>query len=422
MTPPASSAAVPVAATALSVEMYSSLTALPESARQLLRDGGRQDFHCTLTWYETLLEYSVGESVEPRFYVVFDANAAGAAAGSPAAVAVLPLRAPLVRERWIRPKGLQSLADYFTAYHGLILAESVGDPSPILRALVRAVRGERPAWDGIKLGCLAVDDGIFPRLVEILRESGLVVQTFKNFTNWYLQVNGRTADQYFAGLPSQLRNTIKRKTKQLETSGRMRIQVVTGGDALDAAAVDYARVFAASWKMQEPYAPGFVPALIRACAAMGWLRLGLLHVDGEPAAAQFWVVVGGTALIFRLAYDDRFLDLSVGTILTAHLMRHVLDVDKVATVDYGIGNDPYKRDWMSHRRERWGILALNPRTVPGLLGIVRHMAGRPVKRVAVLLLETVRHFRRGGAPPPPGRRSVRPIPPPQGRTGRTDRQ
>ena len=144
----------------------------------------------------------------------------------------------------------------------------------------------------------------------------------------------------------------------------MRIQVVTGGDALDAAAVDYARVFAASWKMQEPYAPAFVPALIRACAAVGWLRLGLLHVDGEPAAAQFWVVVGGTALIFRLAYDDRFLDLSVGTILTAHLMRHVLDVDKVATVDYGIGNDPYKRDWMSHRRERWGILALVPARCP----------------------------------------------------------
>lgn len=423
MTPPAPSrAAGSSSAPALSVEIYPSLAALPETARQLLREAVRQDFHCTLTWYETLLEHSMAEGIEPRFYVAFDASGHGAAAGSPAAVAVLPLRAPLDRERWIRPKGLQSLADYFTAYHGLILAESVADPDPILRALVRAVIGERPAWDGLKLACLAHDETIFPRLVAILRESGLVVQTFKNFTNWYLEVSGRSADAYFAGLPSQLRNTIKRKTKQLEASGRMRIEVVTGGAALDAAVADYARVFASSWKVEEPYAPGFVPALIRACAAMGWLRLGLLHVDGEPAAAQFWVVAGGNATIFRLAYDERFLDLSVGTILTAHLMRHALDIDKVATVDYGIGNDPYKRDWMSHRRERWGILALNPRTVPGMLGIVRHVGGRPVKRVAVLLLETVRHFRRGGAPPPPPRRSVRPDAPPQGRAGPTDRQ
>lgn len=422
MTPPASSRVDPAAAPSLRVEFYPSPAALPETARQLLREGARQDFHCSLTWFETLLEHSMAEGIEPRFYAVFDANGPGATAGSPTAVAALPLRAPLIRERWIRSKGLQSLADYFTAYHGLILADSVRDPDPIVRALVRAMLGERPAWDGFKLACLAHDDTVFPSLVRILREAGMVVQPFKNFINWYLEVNGRSADEYFAGLPSQLRNTIKRKTKTLETSGRMRIQVVTGGAGLDAAVEDYSRVFSSSWKVEEPYAPGFVPALIRACAAMGWLRLGLLHVDGEPAAAQFWVVVGGTASIFRLAYDDRFLDQSVGTILTAHLMRHVIDVDKVATVDYGIGNDPYKRDWMSHRRERWGILALNPRTLPGLLGVVRHVGGRAVKRAVVLLLETARRFWRGGAPPPPARRSVRPVPPPQERVERTDRQ
>jgi hypothetical protein len=36
---------------------------------------------------------------------------------------------------------------------------------------------------------------------------------------------------------------------------------------------------------------------------------------------------------------------------------------------------------MSHRRERWGILALNPRTVKGLMGIARHAGGRLIRNL-----------------------------------------
>jgi CelD/BcsL family acetyltransferase involved in cellulose biosynthesis len=118
---------------------------------------------------------------------------------------------------------------------------------------------------------------------------------------------------------------------------------------------------------------------------MGALRLGIIYIDGEPAAAQLWIVHNGCALIYKLAYDERFADLSVGTILSAALFQHALDVDKVAVVDYLSGDDAYKKDWMSARRERWGILALNPRSLHGALAIARHIGGRAVKRVALLL-------------------------------------
>ena len=61
-------------------------------------------------------------------------------------------------------------------------------------------------------------------------------------------------------------------------------------------------------------------------------------------------------------------------------MQHVLDVDKVDEVDYLSGDDAYKKDWMSHRRERWGVLAMNPRTIRGALAVVQHLGGRAVKR------------------------------------------
>ena len=60
-------------------------------------------------------------------------------------------------------------------------------------------------------------------------------------------------------------------------------------------------------------------------------------------------------------------------------MRHVIEVDRVKEVDYLIGDDPHKQFWMSHRRERWGIVAYNPRTLTGALGLLREVLGRLAK-------------------------------------------
>jgi CelD/BcsL family acetyltransferase involved in cellulose biosynthesis len=142
---------------------------------------------------------------------------------------------------------------------------------------------------------------------------------------------------------------------------------------------DYARIYASSWKTPEPF-PQFIDGLARACAEAGWLRLGIVYIDEQPAAAQIWIVTGGIATIYKLAYDERYARLSLGTILTAHLMEQVIDADKVHEVDYLTGDDAYKKDWMSDRRERWGIVAFNLRRPWGALAAMRHLSARMVRR------------------------------------------
>ena len=36
-------------------------------------------------------------------------------------------------------------------------------------------------------------------------------------------------------------------------------------------------------------------------------------------------------------------------------MAYVIDTDKVAEIDFLTGNDAYKQDWMSDRRERFAL-------------------------------------------------------------------
>ena len=108
--------------------------------------------------------------------------------------------------------------------------------------------------------------------------------------------------------------------------------------------------------------------LITQASKSGWLRLGIAWLDRKPIAAQVWIVANGKADIYKVAYDEAFKDYSPGTVLTARLLQHVIERDGVHEVDYLIGDDPYKKTWMSDRRERWGVVAYNPATLAGALG------------------------------------------------------
>ncbi len=103
----------------------------------------------------------------------------------------------------------------------------------------------------------------------------------------------------------------------------------------------------------------FIEGLTKQLARAGWLRLAILYIDNQPAAAQFWFVAHAKASIFKLAYDETWKRYSPGTILLAYLMEQVIDHDKVEEIDFLTGNDAYKRDWMTQRRTRWRLSCID---------------------------------------------------------------
>lgn len=166
--------------------------------------------------------------------------------------------------------------------------------------------------------------------------------------NHILEVKGRSFDAYWETRPSRLKNTVKRKGK----TGAVTIRIDSEYDPESWR--DYERVYARSWKPEEG-SPEFLRQIAERESVAGALRLGLAYIDGKPVAAQFWTVENGTALIHKLAHDERHMQASPGTLLSAALFQHVIDVDHVNLIDFGTGNDAYKAEWMEDVRDRYRL-------------------------------------------------------------------
>lgn len=356
----------------MKVNKYTGIDDLPEGYLHLFQEMGSRSFFYSLPWFRNFVETTFDERTRVRIYGVERDDSTSL----PVAALIMQYKIPPTKI--FEPFKLSALSSFYTSLFGPLLSNSPYNLQEILGELTRAICSDTPRWDIVDLNPLDVDSTIFTGLVKSFKLAGMIVQPYFCFGNWYLQVKGKSYREYFETLPSMIKSTVKRKNKKLEKSGRARIEIITGMKDLEFAIEAYEKVYKASWKIREPY-PHFIRGLIRTCAELGWLRLGLAYLDNEPAAAQLWIVQGGTASIYKLAYDERFSEFSIGSILTARLMEHVIDVDKVQEVDYLTGDDPYKKDWMSHRRERWGIMAFNPRTLNGILRIIRHVGGRALK-------------------------------------------
>lgn len=259
---------------------------------------------------------------------------------------------PLMREG----RGLASLANWYS-FTWRPLGSAGGDRAALIAELAESIAERFPL---VTLSQVPGEDGSADLLETAFKAGGWTVLREAHDTNHYLDVAGRSYAEYLAARPGPLRTTLKRKTGKVET----RIIAQFEASAWDS----YEQIYAASWKPEEG-----APAMLRAFAeqegAAGRVRLGLALADGEPVAAQFWTVENGVAWIHKLAHLDRATPLSAGTVLTAALMAHVIDADRVREVDFGTGDDPYKRDWMEAVRPRFRLTCLRsdvPRNWPTL--------------------------------------------------------
>ena len=311
---------------------YSDWNQLPASANALFAQCEKDSLFFSRQWFENLTAALDDDKAMVLACVQVEDKV----------LAILPL---------LRSEGNSwySLKHRYTTHYSLLLAP--GEQQQVFSCMAEGLT--QSPFKALLLEPVADNDTRLGSLQHSLESAGFSCERVFRFYNWIYPVQGQSYADYLADRPSRLRNTISRKQRKLAREHSYQLRLFTGEEVLLKMA-DYYTVYSASWKPNEQYM-GFLDDMVAGFSKQGWSRLAVLYVDERPIAAQLWFVAHGKAIIFRLAYDKGWKEYSPGSILTSFLMEYVIDKDKVDEIDFLTGNDAYKQDWMSDRRERFAL-------------------------------------------------------------------
>lgn len=268
---------------------------------------------------------------------------------------------PLKPRLWRR---LRSVCNYYVTQTGPSPAPSTQQATQLAQQLFDR------KWHIAEWGPTDLEQPFAVQLRHTIQALQLPELIQPTFVNWQLRRELITGD-YFASLPSRLKSTLHRKKRKLEQSKHAwHCELLTTPEQCKRYFDDYIEIYNKSWKPTEEHIQ-FIRQFCQRAAQKGWLRLGILRIDNKAVAAQIWFVFNEKASIFKLAYQQDYRHYSPGTILTEFLMRHVLEIDQVNLVDFGMGDEPYKADWMNFKNTRYTITTFNTHTLLGKLAQLR---------------------------------------------------
>jgi len=349
----------------ISIKILTTLADVKARYAHLVSYEVQQNLFASVEWFECLHEFGFVQPVEPRIYVAADEVA-------PDEVAFLFCAADRAG------RTLASLTNYYTMEYSVVFGPRAVRRNELVDRLVDHIAGERPRWRQVNLRLLYEDSPVTELIEDRLRAHDFAVHRYFQFENYHIDVKNQDFKTYYEARPSRAKNTIRRREKKLRAEHEVSI-VAT--DRYAAGQVrDYMTVYENSWKLGEA-TPAFIDALCRLADALNILRLGLLYVGHTPAASQLWLKSGAKAIIYKLAYDEKFKDFSVGSILTKELANFVLSRDRLTELDYGVGSEDYKKEWMDRTRRIVGIEAFNRRTLAGTGRALRQWARDAAKAI-----------------------------------------
>jgi hypothetical protein len=325
---------------------HAGMDALPAAALALFGNG----LFDSQAWYETVCAAALPDTAEALFVTVSAANTP---------LALFPMRRDVTR--------IGALTTPYTCLWRPLTAHGL-ESGQLHRIGLSFGRWCRH-WATVRLDALDLRDPGWSVLLDGMRAAGVIPLPFDHVGNWTTTAGALGWDAYLAARPGSLREAIRRRGRKLQAEGAT-LRIITDPAEVEAGITAYETVYASSWKQPEPF-PDFNAELMRVCARQGRLRLGLLRLGGQTLAAQFWAVQAGRATVLKLAHDETRKAASPGTVLTAMMIQHLLETDRVITLDFGRGDDDYKQSWTDTRAQREGLILANPWRPGGLAAVLK---------------------------------------------------
>ncbi len=178
-------------------------------------------------------------------------------------------------------------------------------------------------------------------------------------------------EELIASVSGGLRQQVKKRERGLEREGTVVFRTVRDGPTLEDDLDAFLKLEAAGWKgeagtaiLSTPSTERLYRDFARAAAQRGWLRLGLLELDGTLIAASYDCAFAGNAYLLKTTFSEAHGHLSPGLVMLARVLDSLIG-ERVGSYDFLGDPDTYKTRWTDERRPRAQVFAYRGVARPG---------------------------------------------------------
>ena len=357
--------------TCYSVHCYNSISELPDVYNTFF-DGAAHSFFLTSDWFE-ILENTTLTEVDKFFYITVESGAEP--------LAFMALRSPAgqlgssLQGQDTGTDSIASLTNWYSCFYDLLLSPALVDPGAVVRKLIDGVREKLGKGAVIEFNYLDQRAETTALLFRALRSAGLITLPYDHVFVRYEDVKDTDFDSYLKQRSTGIRREYPRKGRRLAKHFKLEQVVYSDDSQLDRVLDDFQHIYAKTWKKSERF-PQFIPELLRHGLAERQLRVAILYLDGQPVATEFYTLFNGQATSYKGGYDPAYKKYSPAEVLRIFTFKHLMEVDGVSEIDFGYGDQPYKKKWLSQGRWLVGVLAFNPRSLAGWKLLAAHFFRR----------------------------------------------
>ncbi len=250
-----------------------------------------------------------------------------------------------------------------------------GSEPEVREALAREMGGWKAA---LALSQLKEDGSTGSAMAHRLAEGRWAVSRERTDVCPFIPLAGHTFDSYLGTLGREHRYNFRRRLRNLERDSSVRFEKVESEESRGEVLSALLTLHDERWRTRGGSAAfdaagivAFHDEFSRLALQLGWLRLFVLRIDGQPAATLYGFRRGPTFYFYQSGWDPRFSPRSVGLVTLGLAIRSALE-EGVEEFDLLHGSESYKFHWAREAHHLARIEAYPP----GAMGLVLRKAVR----------------------------------------------
>ncbi len=228
----------------------------------------------------------------------------------------------------------------------------IADPNHVAEAATAFLDGleeHRSCWDLVELNALVEESVMIPALQQEFSRRGWICQT--NHTPHRRILLPESWEAYWASLSSNMRMTLKKQRRRLESAHKVRIWRCDRPEQLPEALNQMFQLNSQLWQMRGqsgsfsvPQRRDFYYRFAPRMLERGWLDFWLLDADDRTIAAELEFRYADTQVNLMNGFDPECAALSPGNFLRAFVIRNSIE-RRMRFYDFLGGGDEYKLRW-----------------------------------------------------------------------------